>query len=388
MKKLSVLVLLIASVTAVYAQRQEDTSTRYKPIIPLERAKLLKNVDMIANMQFGFENRFKDGEHTSSEFRNEQFRLEIKGKVHDKVYFRFRDRYTRDPTTQSLDNISRSTDMAYIRVDATPKWSFSFGKMCADWGGYEFDYNPIDIYEYSDMIEYADNFLTGVGASYNLNGKHQFSGQVLNSRTATFDELYDSIPGVSESKFPLAFVANWRGSMWGGKFNTIWSYSLFVDAKNYYMHYVALGNQLKLKKFIAEYDLSFSSEALDRKGIVSDQVPKSVYPTRTLDVLYMSHWLKLDYRFHPQWSLSVIGMADIANWNGNPDPNKDNHFRTAYGIIPALEYFPFRNLNLKFYGSYVQRIYNYSAYAETAFGVKDYNTGRFTVGFISPLLIL
>lgn len=30
----------------------------------------------------------------------------------------------------------------------------SFGKQCAAYGGIEFDLNPIEIYEYSDMIEY------------------------------------------------------------------------------------------------------------------------------------------------------------------------------------------------------------------------------------------
>jgi hypothetical protein len=38
--------------------------------------------------------------------------------------------------------------------------------MCADWGAWEFDWNPIDIYEYSDIVEYADNFLSGAGFTY------------------------------------------------------------------------------------------------------------------------------------------------------------------------------------------------------------------------------
>ena len=48
------------------------------------------------------------------------------------------------------------------------------GKLCADWGGYEFDLNPIDVYQYSDIIDYADNFLAGVGVSYKMNPNNQF----------------------------------------------------------------------------------------------------------------------------------------------------------------------------------------------------------------------
>ena len=32
------------------------------------------------------------------------------------------------------------------------------------YGGIEFDLNPIDIYEYSDMIEHMSNFMTGLNA--------------------------------------------------------------------------------------------------------------------------------------------------------------------------------------------------------------------------------
>ncbi len=156
--------LLLPSV--LWAQKQErqvGDTTHYKTLIPEEKQGLLKNVSVIANMNFALRNEFVDGEYTQTRFRNEQFRLEIRGQVHEKVYFRFRDRYTRAQTSESIDNLSRSVDLAYLRFDISEKFSISAGKMCADWGAWEFDWNPIDIYEYSDIVEYADNFLTGVG---------------------------------------------------------------------------------------------------------------------------------------------------------------------------------------------------------------------------------
>jgi hypothetical protein len=39
-----------------------------------------------------------------------------------------------------------------IRVDVSPKFSISAGKLCADFGGIEFDLNPIDIYEYAIFL--------------------------------------------------------------------------------------------------------------------------------------------------------------------------------------------------------------------------------------------
>ena len=391
------LLIMLSFSPVLKAQVKERQTTNdtvyYKSLIPEVKQGLLKNVSMIANMRFAERNEFQDGTFTGSRFAMEQFRLEIKGKVHDKVYFRFRDRYTRAQTSESVDNLSRSVDLAFIRVDITDKFNISAGKLCADWGAYEFDYNPIDIYEYSDIIEYADNFLTGVGFSYQAAPHHQFTVQVLNSRTKTFEELYGIQPNFEESKAPLAFVANWRGSFFDGKFNTIWSYARHNEAKNTQldkpvaMDYIALGNQLKLGKFTVEYDFKWSSEDLDRTGIISEQVPDALYPYALEKTLYTGHWLHMYYRVNQKFNLALVGMMDKAKWkDNNLDPLKtSDDIRTAYGIIPTVEYYPYKDLNLRFYINYVGRSYEYSDYAKARFGSQDTNIGRVSIGFVSPL---
>src|SRR6188768_1867546 len=296
-KWLLVFLLLPAMVFAQQKQeRQTGDTTYYKTLIPATKPSLLKNVSMIANMNFAFRNEFVDGEYVGSRFKNEQFRLEIRGMVHDKVFFRFRDRYTRAQTSESIDNLSRSVDLAFVRFNVSDKFSISAGKMCADWGAWEFDWNPIDIYEYSDIVEYADNFLTGVGASFTPSPKNQFTIQVLDSRTKSFDELYgESQPNFTESKAPLAFVANWRGSLFGGKLKTIWSYSLFNEAQDLEgnsanMNYIALGNEFNFGKFRVIYDFKWSDEELDRTSIVSETVKASgLYDYAVGNTLYIGH---------------------------------------------------------------------------------------------------
>ena len=113
------ILLLLFLPSALMAQevkeRQAGDTTNYKTLIPETKQSLLKNMSMIANMRFAERNEFVDGDYKKSRFVNEQFRLEIKGKVHDKVYFRFRDRYTRAQTSESVDGLSRSTDLAFVR---------------------------------------------------------------------------------------------------------------------------------------------------------------------------------------------------------------------------------------------------------------------------------
>jgi hypothetical protein len=390
---LLVLLLLPSVILAQKQERQMGDTTYYKTLIPEAKQGLLKNVNVIANMNFAPRNEFVDGEYTKTRFRNEQFRLEIRGQVHEKVYFRFRDRYTRAQTSESVDNLSRSVDLAYLRFDLSEKFSISAGKMCADWGAWEFDWNPIDIYEYSDIVEYADNFLTGVGFTYTPSGKNQWTFQVLDSRTKSFEELYGDQPNFTESKLPLAFVANWRGSLLDGKIKTIWSYSLFNEASNANMNYIALGNEFNINEKIRFiYDFKWSDEDLDRTTIVSETVPDNLYPFALANTLYIGHWINFRYVINPKVHLTFVGMLDIANWkNSFNDPENltgEEHIRTAYGYIPAIEYFPWSDINIKFFANWVGRVYKYSDYAKDRFGVSDYNTGRFTVGFITPLGIL
>lgn len=384
---ITLIVFFLLAPALTRAQRQEDTSTVRQPIIPVAKQSLLSNIDMIANMQMSFQNEFNEGTYTRSRFVLNQFRLEIKGKVHEKVYFRFRDRYTRTVVPQSIDNISRSTDMAYLRFDPSPRWKIYAGKMSADWGGYEFDANPVNIYEYSDIIEYADNFLTGAGVGYVLPGnKQEFTLQLLNTRTASFYELYDTIPGIQEARFPFAAVVNWRGSFFGGKFNTIWSYSLFREAEYEYMNYFALGNQLNLKKFRLAYDFKWSNEQLDRKGIVSSFTDNVGLKTAQ-NVRYVSHWTQVDYRVSEKVNLFFVGMLDDALWKA-PGKNDRTRLRTAWGYIPGIEVYPFDNFNLKVFGAFIGRKYTYTDEARQVLGMKDSDNYRVSVGIISPLVIL
>src|SRR6187402_3464418 len=68
-----VLFLLPSVLMAQVKEPQAGDTTYYKTLIPETKQSLLKNVSMIANMNFALRNEFVDGEYTQSRFRNEQF---------------------------------------------------------------------------------------------------------------------------------------------------------------------------------------------------------------------------------------------------------------------------------------------------------------------------
>lgn len=389
MKKYFIYLVVILLPFVAVAQNQENKSDKeYQSIIPVAKQSLLKNVDVIFNTRLAFDNRFGDGDYESSNFSYNQFRLEVKGKIHEKVSFRFRDRYTREHKVGDLDGMSRSTDLAYLVFALSPQTALTVGKQSADWGGMELDFNPIDILEYNDLIEYADNYLIGATISHTLkDGKNKFGFQTLNTRTKSLEAQYEGydISELTAAKAPLAFVTSWRGSLFNGKLETAYSYSYFIEAKDKAMNYYVLGNKFKSNNFTLMYDFQYSLEAIDNKGIASN-INTLDFQAPAKDVKYVEHWLRAEYEVQPKINLLLTVMTN--NTYAKFGTNSNEKLVTTYGLIPTIQYAPFKDLNLKFYASYVARKYDYTNYSKTQFSSVDRDTGRLSIGIIAPLLVL
>ncbi len=125
-------------------------------------------------------NHFDDGK-----FEMNQLRIEMKGQINDWLSYRYRQRLnTGDSPAGYRDNVLKSIDYAMIGV-TVKKFQFFLGKQCAAYGGIDFDRNPIEIYQYPEMIQTWNNFLTGINVSYNITPRQQIQLQMLNSLTGT-----------------------------------------------------------------------------------------------------------------------------------------------------------------------------------------------------------
>jgi Phosphate-selective porin O and P len=137
-------------------------------VISTSKTSLLNNVDVIFNTRLALDNYLNEGEFTKSQFSANELRLEVKGKVHDKVYFRFRNRFTKMPEPATIDNVYRSVDLAHLIIDLSPKSKLTLGKMIGDWAGYELLLNPIEVLSFNTVIQKSDLFLVGAAYSYSM----------------------------------------------------------------------------------------------------------------------------------------------------------------------------------------------------------------------------
>lgn len=379
MKKLFTLLLVAFCVIGATAQEK----SLYEEFAGVK--KKTDRFNLYMNMNGSFDAMFNDKGFDQGKFNMRQLRIEAKGNVNEWLSYRWRQRLNRPNNGGgNIDNLPTSIDIAGIGVKLGDKFSLFAGKQCAAYGGFEFDANPIEIYEYSDMIEYMSNFMTGINVGYDFMEGQQINFQVLNSLNAPFGETYNFDPSlmtelnVEASKLPMVYTLNWNGNF-SNVYKTRWSASIMSQAKNKNLYYFALGNELTFGKFNMYLDFMYSNDAIDRGGIITEirgfEDGHNVYNTA-----YMSLVTKLNYRFADKWNVFVKGMYETASVTEATENIEKGKYRTSLGYFGGIEYYPMES-NLHFFLTYVGRSYMYEERAHA----EDCQTNRVSVGFIYQL---
>ena len=380
-------VVLVGAVMGMnsYSQSAASEPSLIERVFQLEKKNDLLNVSL--NMHgsydapFGYESSGMD----ESSFKMQQLRLNVQGKVNDRISYRWRQRLNRPNNgAGAIDNVSSAIDYAAISLKLNDKWSMCVGRQVAVHGGVEYDLNPIEVIEFSDMVNNLTAFMTGVNVAYRLSADHLLQFQVLDHRNGTFEDSYGL--NLEKAKLPLLCILSWNGKFLDGRYSTCWSASYSSQAKGKYMAYVALGNRIQFTKKLGMYlDLMHSYEQLDSKRYLTDIVGLQnmhVAPS----AMYNSVVARLNYRITDAWNLFVKGMWETTSAVKNSAGFERGHYRTSYGYIGGVEYYPLKDSDLHFYASFVGRSYRYAQRAK-AFGVSDDDTQRLQLGFIYQLPI-
>lgn len=390
MRKFIWMLLLVGSMQGVYAQSAKEKSLPFADNQTLfeELTYVKKKTDrfnLYLNMQGGFDARFSEG-FDEGAFRMHQLRIEMKGDINHWLSYRYRQRLNRsNDGAGMIDNLPTSIDWAGIGIRLGDRFTLFAGKQGVAYGGIEYDLNPIEVYEYSDMVENLSGFMTGLNLGYNLTPTQQLNLQVLDSRTGSFNSTYGitpdeagKLPDLRSAKLPFIYSLNWNGNF-NEVFKTRWSASLMSETSSKNLYYYALGNELNLGKFNMYLDFMYSQEDIDRNGTITGIVGRPG-GHNALDTRYFSVVSKLNYRFLPKWNVFVKGMYDTASVGKATEGTEKGKYRTSWGYLTGLEYYPMET-NLHFFLTYVGRSYDFTSRAK-ALGQENYQTNRVSVGFI------
>ena len=378
----------LLTLAAGVASAQVTTESAGEKTLFERVAKIEKKNDMFNlyfNMHYAFDADFNAGNFEQGAFNMHQFRIEAKGKVTDWLSYRWRQRLNRNNDGGGMiDNLPNSIDIASLTFSVTDKFSISAGKQCAAYGGIEYDLNPIEIYQYSEIINNMSNFMSGVMFTYDFTPNQQLAFQVLDSRNNSIENTYGE--NLAANKLPLVYTLNWNANMFGGAWQTRWSASVMNEVKDKNMYYVALGNQFnfspKCNMFV---DLMSSYEELDRKGIMTNMLggQANFNGHNMYNTLYNSLVAKVNWRFCPKWNFFVKGMLENAAIYGGEDGYADGNYRTSVGYLTGVEYYPMKS-NLHLFLTFVGQTHLFTDRAK-ALGQNDYSTQRVSLGFIYQL---
>ena len=385
----------------------------YTKVTNIEKKQKALNFYVNFAESFQAEHSSKTDEWTTR-FYNKNLRIEMTGWLTDNLYYRFRHRLNKTDAPMSEDNFAKATDYMMVGWKFNETWSIQGGKKCQALGSFEFDENPMFIYQYSDMEDNVDSSKGALNLLYNPSKTQQFSAEVsntyngkladefgANAQVTTGKVVNDGAAGgkkleveaLEKSNSPLTYSVGWNGKFFDNKLQTRWSYSHRTQAKGKYSRFFRFGQRLNLSKLQWYVDYNHTYDDLDRMKIASKEIVNEMVNSISPDseengytniylskVRYQGIVTKMNWQFAKDWNLMLKGMWETASATKD---EKFKNYRTAYGYIGSLEYYPARKQkqDLRFFLAYVGRKYDYSKKC----GLKDYNTDRIELGMMYRL---
>lgn len=304
-KILYVFVGLVLSATLAAQEKQEKVDKLY------------------FDMRASFHQELTDGDY-ASQIVGEYLNFHMMGHLSPTVDYRIRQRLNKKVFDER--NMFNATDIMYINWQATPRWSFLFGKHAVLIGGYEYDAAPIDVYFYSKFCSNIyQAFTFGASATYQFADGQNFVAQICNSPLSLgFHNIY-------------AFNVAWCGGFtpW---WKTIWSVNLVEDSRKEVVNYISLGNHIQSGNVLFDLDL------MNRAGLSQKRFFLS-------DISVISKFI---------WSIGDWNICAKAGYERNDAANVDAAGE-AYDLVIepgttylyggcGLEWFPFGREKLRLHG--------------------------------------
>ena len=330
---------------------------------------------------------FKDGNFEEMSFKTNRVRLEIYGRLTDKLSYHFRQSFNSYNNKYSVENLPASIEYANIKWRVSDKFDIVAGKQFLAVGGYEGYVNGLLVREFSEFNDNFAIFQTGLkGAVYLTPDQHLYF-QVVNHRSGTDADAYrGGLPaGLEPTKFPLLATANWTGWFADGALNLQYSASAGQLAKGKNIYYLMCGNIYEKGPVLAYLDVLYQRSGLDTQNRISTLTP---HPVTAQNTQYFTVIANLDYRFLPKWNAYVKGAYETAGiYEANGVFTAGNYMK-AWNAQGCLEWFPFdEEKGFKVFAHYVYKGFELTENAKALGAVKPH-TQRISLGiqYIIPVL--
>ena len=195
----------------------------------------------------------------------------MSGDRNSRLFYWDRQKWNNWNAPATPENRPKSIEDAMIGYRINDKLTLMAGKQHSAWGGFEYDLNPIEVYEYSDMDDYSNCYFTGITAAYQFNPTQELIAQVTNNRIGSLEDMFGTLPmGVKRGKAPLNYNINWNSSYFDELLSLRYSLTAGQQAKDRWMYMAWAGQSLDFGNVNAYFDVMYTRGGLDPLGVLSE----------------------------------------------------------------------------------------------------------------------
>ena len=321
----------------------------------------------------------------NGKFRARDLRLEIKGTLTDRIYYRMRQKLNRAGSAGTLDNFAKSMDLMMVGYRFR-HFAVEAGKICQHWGGFDYDMNPMYVYQYSDMLNSMDIFFAGVDLYWMPIPLHEFVFEISNPLASSFEETYGSrvytagpsltagptFRPVTGTRFPVNVLVNWNGNFRNGIVQTRVAAGFMTQTNEFMGKLINGGIKFNFPNLKWYVDYMLEADGIDRLGFASADfsMPEDA---RLRDVTYTTLISKAVWQFIPGWNLVAKGSYDTVS-----TAIADGRYRSSLMGVLSLEYMPEPTQDFRVFLAATGHRVMFTPVS----GLESFNTGRVEFGIM------
>lgn len=335
---------------------------------------------------------FTAGKFDEASFKMNRVRLEIYGRLHDKLSYHFRQSFNKYSNPYSVDNMSSSIEYANIKWHVGERFDLVAGKQFLAVAGYEGYVNGLLVREFSDFNNNFEIYQTGLMGVLRLHPDHHLMLQVTNNRNSSDNEmyLYGFPEGLESTRFPLLGTVNWNGWFADKTVHLMYSASAGQLAKGKNVYYLMCGNIYEKGPVLAYLDVLYSRSAIDSQQRITTLQGQSrgILPVTAQNTQYLTFIANVDYQFHPKWNAYLKGVYETAGVYEANGPFAAGRYLTTWNAQACVEWFPFtEDKGFKVFAHYLYKGHKLAENAK-ALGAVVPHTQRISLGiqYIIPVL--
>lgn len=317
-------------------------------------------------------------------FHINRVRLEILGRVTDRLSYHFRQSYNKYSNPFALDDLASSIEYANITWHQGERFQVIAGKEFVSLGGYEYYVNAIRVREFSDFNNSVACYQAGIMGIFNLTPSQEIVLQVTNIRSGNDSDafLYGLPAGMEKTRAPLLATLNWNGNFLEGALQFRYAASAGSLAKGGNIYYLTAGNIYEKGPVLAYIDLMYSREGIDSQGRLSALQINSGSPVTMRNAQYLTAIANVDYSPHPKWNVYIKGVYERTGTYREDGSFGKGLYCTDWNIQGCIEHFPFtEDKGLKVYLHYVHKGSALTSLA-TSLGAVKPDTDRISLGIV------